>query len=214
MINGIYEKNILKLINNNLPINTVFIDVGANIGAISVLIANRRPDITIYAFEASPKVFKFLKLNKEQNHLNNLYVYNIAIHLEDNINLPFYSPDILNGKGSFSPIFTTISENVETISLDTFFINNSIKPSIIKVDVEGYEYLIFKSMELFLTGNINCKIIFEFVDWAEDLAKFEIGKAQEYLINLGYNLIDISTNDNIHNKIQKGSAMILAKKIT
>lgn len=56
-INGNYEEKYLRLINENIPENGNFIDVGANIGAISVLLAKQRPDINIHAFEASPNVF-------------------------------------------------------------------------------------------------------------------------------------------------------------
>ena len=142
-INGIYEEKYLKLIEKNLPLNSIFIDVGANVGAISILLAKRRPDVTIYAFEASPRVFQYLKINKDQNALVNLHIYNLAIHATDNLELPFYSPEGKNGKGSFSPVFTQNSELVKTISLDTFFIQNNISPNFIKVDVEGYESYVF-----------------------------------------------------------------------
>ena len=62
-VNGLYEESSLKLIIENLPPNGIFVDVGANIGAISVVLAKLRPDITIYAFEASPSVFKYLEIN-------------------------------------------------------------------------------------------------------------------------------------------------------
>lgn len=212
LINGIYEEKYLNLIDNNIHINGIFIDVGANIGAVSVILAKQRPDITIHAFEASPYVFQFLKLNKEKNKLTNLNIHNLAIHSSDNIELPFYSPKTLNGKGSFSPVFTQDAEIVTTISLDSFFNKNNIDPEFIKVDVEGYEALIFKSMDKYLSSNNACSILFEFVDWAEKLANFEIGYAQKTLLDYKYNLIDMESKINIQNPINTGSTMILAKK--
>ena len=100
-INGIYERKHLKTINSNLPHKGTFIDVGANIGAISVFLAKVRPDITIHAFKASPRVFHYLSINKEQNQLNNLHIYNLAIHKEDNLQLAFYSPEVKMGKEVF-----------------------------------------------------------------------------------------------------------------
>jgi hypothetical protein len=64
-VNGVYEKDTIEFICNSIPKNGVFIDVGANIGAICLEVAIARPDITVYAFEASPKVFSYLKNNKE-----------------------------------------------------------------------------------------------------------------------------------------------------
>ena len=211
-VNGIYEEKYLKLIEQNLPLNSVFIDVGANVGAISVLLAKRRPDVTIYAFEASPRVFHYLKINKDQNELNNLNIYNSAIHSNDDLELPFYSPEDKNGKGSFSPVFTNKSELVKTISLDTFFKNNNLTPNFIKVDVEGYEGLIFESMNNYLSNPNSCPILFEFVDWAEKLANFECGYAQQILFNLNYKLFDLEQNNTILNPIVYGSTMIIGKK--
>ena len=212
LINGSYEEKYINLIDNNIPRNGIFIDVGANIGAISVILAKQRPDITIHAFEASPNVFQFLKLNKEQNKLTNLNIHNLAIHSSDNLELPFYSPEILNGKGSFAPVFTQDAEIVKTISLDSFFNKNNIYPNFIKVDVEGYEALIFDSMKKYLSNNDACNILFEFVDWAERLANYEIGAAQKILLDNKYILIDMESNINIQKPILTGSTMILAKK--
>jgi FkbM family methyltransferase len=211
-INGVYEKKYLKLMEQNLPLNSIFFDVGANVGAISVLLAKRRPDVTIYAFEASPRVFQYLKINKDQNALNNLNIFNIAIHTKDHLELPFYSPLDKNGKGSFSPVFTKENEMVYTLSLDTFIKNNNIIPNLIKVDVEGYEKLIFESMDLYLSNSLSCPILFEFVDWAEKLANYDYGEAQQKLLNLNYKLFDLELNNDIYSPILSGSTMILAKK--
>lgn len=211
-INGVYEEKYLKIIEKNLPSNSIFIDVGANVGAIAVLLAKRRPDVTIYAFEASPRVFHYLKINKEQNSLNNLNIYNLAIHTNDDLELPFYSPEDKNGKGSFSPVFTKESELVKTISLDTFFKKNKLIPNLIKVDVEGYEALIFESMKNHLSNSNSCPILFEFVDWAEGLANIKCGTAQQKLLNFNYNLFDLERMEVVLNPLEIGSTMLLAKK--
>jgi len=84
------------------------------------MIAKQRPDITIYAFEAAPFVYKYLKNNIEINNLKNVFCYNKAVHLENNIELPFYSPQDKNGKGSFSDVFTKDAVMVKTINSDNF----------------------------------------------------------------------------------------------
>jgi FkbM family methyltransferase len=215
-INGIYESNIIDFLVSSIPENGIFIDVGANIGAISVVIGKLRKDVTIYAFEASPNVFNYLKLNVEANKLKNINIYNLAIHKTDNLQLPFYSPKGKNGKGSFSSVFTNEAEMVNTISLDTFYAKHKIIPDFIKVDVEGYEKLIFESMEGFLAQNDNVKIIFEFVDWAESLAfETEVGDSQKILNKLNYKLWELGSNGKlmiIDEVAYKGSKDIFAAK--
>ncbi len=211
-INGIYEENHITFINNHLDYKSNFIDVGANIGAISLVIAKLRPDVNVYAFEASPRVFKYLELNKKQNHLTNLHIYNLAIHSQNNISIPFYSPLDKNGKGSFSPVFTKEAEFVKTISLDIFFKNQNLTPDFIKVDVEGYEKLIFESMKNYLSTEDSCPVLFEFVDWAEQLANFQCGDAQQLLIDNKYTLKNLENNKFIQEPIKSGCTMVFASK--
>jgi FkbM family methyltransferase len=208
-VNGSYEPEIIAYICSSIPKNGVFIDVGANIGAVSIEVAKTRPDVTVHAFEASMRVFNYLEINQKQNNLENLHVYNLAIHETGGIKLPFFSPDELNGKGSFSPVFTNESQMIETIRLDEFFLLNNIKPDFIKVDVEGYELLVFKS---FSKANMeNCTVLFEFVDWAEEAANFKVGAAQKYLLDSGYNLIRFSNNAHLTKELTSGYEMIISR---
>jgi FkbM family methyltransferase len=210
-VNGIYEKETIDFICKSLPENGIFIDVGANIGAISIEVANARKDVSVYAFEASPRVFNYLKRNQTQNNVKNLFVYNLAVHERNDIELPFYSPIVGNGKGSFSPVFTNTYEVVKTIRLDEFFIQHKICPDFIKVDVEGYELLVFRGLSNFDHLN-KTTLLFEFVDWAERLANLGEGAAQNYLFAQDFTLSSLYTGKRIVSAIRSGSEMIIAKK--
>ena len=189
---GAYEKSLVKFLVKTLPVNGIFIDIGANIGAISVFLARLRPDVKIYALEASPRVFGYLCRNVTQNKLGNITPINKAVHIDHDIFLDFFSPEDLFGKGSFSSVFTSTAEQVSTIRLDRFFENSQISPDIIKVDVEGYEAMIFESLGKYLTSPTNRPtIIFEFVDWAETMSKiYHPGDAQKLILNSNYSLYD------------------------
>lgn len=190
--NGTYETEIVNFFIKQIPQNGIFIDVGANIGSISIFLANARPDLTIYAFEAAPEVYKYLEKNIEANNFTNIKAFNYAIHKTDAIQLPFYSPTEKSGKGSFSNVYTNEAVLVYTKNLDNFFIQNNILPNAIKVDVEGYEKLIFESMSTFLKNNNNAFVLFEFEAWAEDLVEnSKSGDAQQLMKNYGYNLYEL-----------------------
>ena len=217
MVNGIYESHIVNYLVNKLPLNGCMIDVGANIGTISIFVAKLRPDVKIYAFEASPRIFNFLEKNVTVNKLTNVFIYNIAIHEEDNTKIKFYAPIDKFGKGSFSPVFTKIAEEVSTKRLDTFFLKQALQPDIIKVDVEGYEYTVFKSMQNYLkVVKQKPQILFEFVDWAEKLSEVKIaGSAQRFLVEEGYEIFKMGTKkihlEKIETILTIGSADLLAK---
>jgi FkbM family methyltransferase len=212
-VNGIYEKETIDYICLKMPKNGVLIDVGANIGAISIAVAKKRPDLNIFAFEASPKVFNYLRENKEQNNCLNLTIFNLAIHDIGGIELPFFSPIELNGKGSFAPVFTDEAVMVSTISLDDFFNQEELIPDLIKIDVEGYELSVLNSMKHFLNENSKCEVLFEFGDWTELAAGFEIGGAQKYLSEFGYSLYKFPDEKAIYAPLDEGAEMIIAKKV-
>jgi FkbM family methyltransferase len=215
-INGIYEKKLINYLIKNIPPNGVFVDVGANIGSISLFVARRRPDIRVYAFEASPYIYKFLKSNKEINKLHNVELYNYAIHNTDNSQLLFYAPEDEFGKGSFKQTYTNKEEYVSTITLDSFLSNNEICPDIIKVDVQGFELNVFQGLNSFITHSPKKPdIIFEFEDWAEEIAlgKENISIAQKYLHNLGYSIYEFDKPNmpKIKDLIDAGSRELIAK---
>src|SRR5450631_1930090 len=59
-VNGIYEQSSLDFLVKKIPPGGVFLDLGANIGAISAPLSRRRKDIRIVCAEASPRLFGYL----------------------------------------------------------------------------------------------------------------------------------------------------------
>lgn len=207
-INGIYEAPHIKFINRYLKNAKVFLDIGANIGAISIPLAKLNPGVKVYSIEASPKVFGYLLENIRLNNLLNIDYYNLAITDSVQRKIPFYSPDDQFGKGSLSAIFTKTAELVDSMTLDIFVAEKNIERiDIIKLDVEGYEYQALKGGEKTLTSNKAPKVILmEFVDWTEDLANNERGASQKLLLEYGYKLFDFS-------KFKKGNKFELAAPV-
>ena len=62
----------------------------------------------------------------------------------------------------------------------------------IKVDVEGYEYFVFKGAADILQKKNSPDILFEFLDWAEAaLPDRQAGDAQRLLKGYGYTLYEL-----------------------
>jgi len=187
-INGYYEKGLVKMLIENIPVNGIFIDVGANIGSISIPLARIRPDIKIIAVEASPWIFSILKKNVETNNVINITPVNNAVYSESGKTLPMYAPKDLFGKGSLKAVYTKDAEMVVTITIDDIKRRFNL-PSIhfIKVDVEGFEASVFSGMSQ-VTISDKPKIIFEFSEWAEVAAGFKPCEAQSVIISKGYKI--------------------------
>ncbi|MFM9840734.1 MAG: FkbM family methyltransferase [Cyclobacteriaceae bacterium] len=214
-INGIYEPNTVSFIIKRIKRNGSFLDIGANIGAISIPVVTLRPDISGIGVEASPRVFDYLSWNIRINQLSNISIVNNAMSNRDDQTVDFFSPLDKFGKGSLAPIFTNDSVEVKTITLDEFSTKQEVPIDFIKVDVEGFESLIFEGGSELLKGMQAPEILFEFVDWAEESAGQLPGSAQTRLLDFGYNLYDFK-NGKIGKKldrpIQKGASMIFATK--
>ena len=187
-VNGEYEKGLVRLISANLPQNGVFVDVGANIGSICVPLALSRPDAHIVAVEASPWIYEILASNIRQNEIRNIHAINNAVYFESGKTMRIYAPKDLFGKGSLNPIFTKDGEAIVTITVDDIINSQGLRTvHFVKVDVEGFELCVFKGMNAVI-DNHRPKIVFEFADWTESTAGFEIGAAQAFLLEKGYNL--------------------------
>ena len=65
--NEITDKVIFDKIKDFIKPNTIVLDLGANFGQMSILWSQCKPNVKVYAFEASKYVFKILKKNIDIN---------------------------------------------------------------------------------------------------------------------------------------------------
>ncbi|HRO44568.1 FkbM family methyltransferase [Agriterribacter sp.] len=215
-VNGMYEPETVGFLCNKLLSGATFLDLGANIGAITVPLAMQRKDINIVCVEAAPWLVSYLKKNLAANELSGIRVVDKALYNSDDLELNFYSPREKFGKGSLSPVFTHDAVKVKTITLDTLIFELKIgRVDLIKIDVEGYERNVFMGGKNLLTAENAPDILFEFVDWAEKHAGFTPGDAQRLLADWGYTLYTMNTKGKIHllpGVITKGSGLLFASK--
>ena len=215
-INGIYEPETVDFLLRLIPQNGRFMDLGANIGAILMPLCKQRNDIKAIAVEAAPWIFEYLKKNTALNHLDNVQLLNYALFDKDDEELLFFSPKDKYGKGSLSPVFSSDGIKVMTKKLDSIARDFSFeRVDVLKVDVEGFEYFVFKGGYELLHSSLGPHIIFEFVDWAEKSAMgLQPGAAQQLLVEAGYKLflLDGKTTVRIDSILDSGSCNIFASK--
>lgn len=214
--NGIYEADTNAFLYKLLPANGVFLDLGANIGSVTIPLLKRRPDLQCICVEAAPWIFDYLRKNRDINFSNeSIELINKALLDRDNVVLPFYSPKEKFGKGSLSPVFTDVGIPVTSITVDSIVKEFKLsRVDTIKIDIEGFEYFAFKGAESLLSGPNAPDILFEFVDWAEKKAGVETGQAQRLLLEKGYRLYipDKDQLRKIEKVITEGTEMLFASK--
>lgn len=215
-INGVYEESIVNFLRKIIPQKGHFLDLGANIGAISIPVCKLRPDISTIGVEAAPWIYSYLQKNLQRNNITNARIMNNALFNKDNLLLDFFTPRDKYGKGSLAPVFSqdpvkVIAKKVDTIVREL----NFGKVNTIKIDVEGFEYFVFQGAEQLLTQDESPDIIFEFVDWAESAAmNLSPGSAQLFLKEHGYRLYNLEKNkpQKMDNILISGAANLFASK--
>jgi FkbM family methyltransferase len=121
---------------NYLSDGDIFVDVGANIGHLTLTAAKKVGRGQVISIEPHPEIFKYLNNNINLNKLTNVKTYNLAVGEK-------------TGQSQFSDMKTDdqnfVTEhgpvNVSITKLDDLV---SGKVHLLKIDVEGYELFVLK----------------------------------------------------------------------
>ena len=142
LINGDYEPATRRFLLESLPKKGTFIDLGANEGFFSILLASKK-DAKVYAFEPVKTTRDFLKKNIELNTTkDNVIVESFAVgnkHGYMNITTNHF------GKNHISPSKNRNTQKTQITTMDAYIKKKNInKIDIIKADIEGAEILFLK----------------------------------------------------------------------
>ena len=134
------------------------IDIGANCGVATIILAKQNPLATIYSYEPHYITFKMLAENVRINELTNVKLFNLAVSDSSNKELTlFLTPKFSGGnttcsnESAFNDFYHTQNrETVKCISFDDIIKQNKIKVvDLLKIDCEGAEYeIIYNSLEI------------------------------------------------------------------
>jgi FkbM family methyltransferase len=188
-MDGVYEPETLKFLKDHISTDSVFVDVGANIGAFSIPLA--RYSERVIAIEPSPQVLPYLRRNVALNRLSNVEIAACAASEPACDSVPLYVPPESHfGMASSAPQFGAAATTVPAKTLDAILAENAVtNVSVMKIDTEGYEAHVFLGAKKLLYGSSPPPIVFEFLDWAEERAfPGKKGWAQELLMEAGYSL--------------------------
>lgn len=137
--NGIYEKEIVDDIFEELDPQKNFIDIGANIGQHSLLMAPYCKEV--YSFEPIPAVYNQFKESVALNNYKNVHLFNTAIGVEKESK----SFNFVSNHAGTSSFVERENPNSEVITVHVDTLQNLIgeaKLDVLKLDVEGYESVV------------------------------------------------------------------------
>jgi FkbM family methyltransferase len=187
-LDGVYESETIRFMCERVPPGGTVLDLGFNLGSISIPMIRCRPDVRVVGIEASPSVFRYAERNIADNGLSgSIRLFQHAVCDVDDVSLPFEDRSDLFGQSSLVLQETPQTVSVPAIRIDTFLQRESVgRVDFIKVDIEGFEYQAFLGAAGLLSGPEAPDILFEFGDWAEERAGLKPGSAQKLLLSMGY----------------------------
>jgi FkbM family methyltransferase len=152
-----YQEDLEELLSALVAPGDNFVDVGANIGLVSLHAASLiGPSGKLWAFEPNPEVFARLKRHLEINGLGRSRAFNKGLGSESGkLNLNLFGRH--TGKATLvdrgAPAARTVAAEVcrgDEALKDL----NPTKPTIFKIDVEGFETPVIRGLGKLLDGNV------------------------------------------------------------
>lgn len=144
-----YERREMKHLVRLLKNPKTIIDVGANIGWYSIMLAKLYPKCDVYAFEPMPETYDMLFRNIYENDLvSQIYTFNVALSDETSkVEFAYYP----NFPGASSMRKNIKGKSIKVV-VDAYPLKNYFFDSIdlIKIDTEGSELYVLKGAELHL----------------------------------------------------------------
>jgi FkbM family methyltransferase len=177
MTNSTFFENVHTPPDIQIEEDDVVVDIGANIGIVSIFAALRTKK-RVYAFEPSPENCEFLRRNILANGLGNVVVYNVAVCDKTKKQTRLYLGDSVG----HSLIPAELKEEYTYVSSVTLrdIIENVVGEDIgfLKIDCEGCEGLIFLSTPIEYLRRVK-KMEVEFHDVSSPLKHDVIQKILE-----------------------------------
>ena len=158
---GKYEEEYYHLLASFRKSDSIFLDIGANLGVFSLRMAPLLGKGSVYAFEPNPTIhelfFRSVYLNGYRNKIK-LYKCGAS---DKNDEITLYVPAIAAGGASSDALDCDCHEVVmEVRKLDELLADLN-QFHIAKIDVEGHELNVLLGMEALISRSVDAVIIFE-----------------------------------------------------
>jgi FkbM family methyltransferase len=156
---GLFSGPVFNTLNSHIESQSTIIDIGANVGTISIALSLLYPEADIHAFEPNPIAIRRLRYNQSLNQISNLTIHNKALgNKQEALDFHQYDDDSGDiGLSTFIPPRTPVREEniipVDVTTLDSYS-DKFIKPvSVIKIDVQGFEAEVLEGADDLIKNN-------------------------------------------------------------
>lgn len=161
---GNSEPETARFIQTFLNPGMVFFDVGANIGEYTLIGARSvGPGGSVHSFEAQPNTFALLQQNCAANGLDNVTLNSCAVmDREGTVDFDVCAEPAMSAIAAPQALPKQLKTiTVPAISLDGYCRRHGVWPDLVKIDVEGAEWMVFSGAAELLSRPAAPALIFE-----------------------------------------------------
>lgn len=150
LINEIFSDN-YHIIQSGMKFGRgdVIIDLGANEGMFSIMMAKLFPNSTVYGFEPVSRTYKQLLANISINKIDNIHTFQCGAGKESGVIEITVDRKYSGGSSSVMKTFDHSShfkEEIKIVTIDSIFSTNRIdRCKLLKIDIEGMEHEALKA---------------------------------------------------------------------
>lgn len=187
-----YEHQEVNLVKRFIKKGDVVLDIGANIGYYSLLLANLVGEKgQVYAFEPEPANFSILQKNVRLNNYHNIYLEPKAASGVNRVKDLYICEDNKGMHRLYPSLCCSGKIAVEAVALDDYLKEKINRLDFVKMDIEGAEFMALSGMK-HLMGKYKPMLLTEF----SPAALYECGvlprQYLDLLWSLGYTIYDVS----------------------
>ncbi|MFH1822628.1 MAG: FkbM family methyltransferase [Patescibacteria group bacterium] len=152
-----HEHHLLTMWKRNVVLNKGdILDLGGYSGIFGLIAAKASPDSKVYIFEPDPVNYKHVSKNIALNNLVNVTpVKAVVSNKTEQVSFQEHQG------GEAGSISEKGCLKIKSYALNDFIESNDIKPRLIKMDVEGAEYLALSGMKEYLKKTDDLNILLE-----------------------------------------------------
>ena len=192
-VHGHWDIHVMNVIQDILKPGSVFLDVGANIGFFSLIASSLVGEQgLVIAFEPSIRALQRLTLNLKLNPSANIAVVSSALGSEAGVVSLYLTNPQNTGGTTLLPRPWANREVAVSLRMDDILDEIGVVPTLIKIDVEGYEYHVLKGAEKLLKQHkpfVICEVTGYFLRDSELKAADLLG----FMTEIGYRAVSLTS---------------------
>lgn len=200
LFDGVYERDVLEVCNKIIRASDggVLWDVGAHVGTVALPLVHEHPGLRAVCFEPSPAVASKLLANRRLNpSLAPRIEVVVGCLVEESTFCAFYpsAEDHNTGVGGLADAHNTRDRPVFMggFSGDWLVADTDLpEPTILKIDVEGFEYEVLSGLPRTLTSEALAAVVFEMTKYRYEARGSWGTEVLELLRKYGYELFSIN----------------------